>query len=176
MMGKKKEPFGEFFSTAAKPTGCLQRQTQQSKQFKKRPRPEIPQRPQQRGEQRKKQRRAHDGGEDAVKPQLSPADAKRKHQSGERQRDAVERVQRAGEPAGFAPPQAQGAQQIIDQRKRHAQQHRRRQRPGLIPDDRAHGSAAEQAREQPAAVGNGAILVAQRVHPPVHVQLAAVQT
>jgi len=45
---KKKESFADFLNAADKTADRAQRQAQQPQQLKERPRPEIPQRPQQR--------------------------------------------------------------------------------------------------------------------------------
>lgn len=135
---KKKEPFADFLNAADKTASHTQRQAQQPQQLEERPGPEIPQRPQQRRAYRGERRRPGEGAEQHINPQFSRPHAQGKGDSRQRQQQAVDRVQRPGEPPGAPPPQTQRAQQVIEQRQSHAQQNGGAQAPELFADDGAH--------------------------------------
>ena len=118
-------------------------------QLKQRPRPKVPQRTQQRRKQRKEHRRADGRREQRVEPQLAPAETQREYESGDRQKQTEHRIQRAGERAVLAPPQAKGAEQIVHQRQRHAEQDGREQRPRLFADDRPHPQPPKMRENSP---------------------------
>lgn len=115
-------------------------------QFKQHARPKIPQRAQKRRENAEKERGAERGGDERIKPQLAAADAQGEEEERNREDRAVERVERRGEAAFRAAAQAQGAQQVVEQRERHAQQQRRAQQPDLLVDGDAHLSRRRGAR------------------------------
>ena len=87
-----------------------------------------------------------------IEPQLAPADAQREEKRQQRERRAVEEIERARKAPLRRPPQPHGAQQVIEERKDEAEQERGEKAPRLLGERHAHGaSTPEQAREQAAA-------------------------
>lgn len=128
------------------------RESQQPQQFKERARPEIPQRAQQRREDAEEERRAERGGHNGIEPQLAVPNAQCENEKRQRERQAVKRVERFGKALPGAAAQPQGAQQVVEQRERHAEQERRGKQPKLCVDGNAHISrqtAAKAARRAP---------------------------
>ena len=91
--------------------------------------PEVPERAQQPRAEGKIAHRAEQGGKEHIKPQLAPADAQREEKGEKRGKRAVERVERAGQTAPCRPPQPHGAQQVVEQRERNAEQQRGEKAP-----------------------------------------------
>ena len=118
-------------------------------QLEQRPCPKVPQRAQQWRKQRKEYRRADRRREQRVEAQLAAAETQREHEGGNRQKQAEHRVQRAGERTVLAPPQTQGAEQVVHQRQRHAEQDGREQRPRLFADDRPHPQPPKMRENSP---------------------------
>ena len=136
--GKKKvsfAKFGKFTINFLQPPqrGC--KKTENSKQYL---RPEVPERAQQPRAEGKIAHRAEQGGKEHIKPQLAPADAQREEKGEKRGKRAVERVERAGQTAPCRPPQPHGAQQVVEQRERNAEQQRGEKALRLTGERNAH--------------------------------------
>ena len=114
--------------------------------------PEVPKRAEERREEREAQVRAKGNEGEHIEPQLAPADAQREEKRQQRERRAVEEIERARKAPLRRPPQPHGAQQVIEKRKDEAEQERGEKAPRLLGERHAHGaSTPEQAREQAAA-------------------------
>jgi len=151
---------------------ALQRKAEQREQGKERRGPKIPERAKQCGKAGEKDRRAGRRGKEHIKAQLAAADAAGKAEKRPGKRQHEEHIEQIGESARSAA--AQGAQQIINERDRRAQQKRAGKRACLRPDLHAHRSGAEQPGEEAACARR--VLIAERLDAAVHVQLAAVET
>jgi len=136
--GKKKVPFAKFGKFTIKFFEQPERHCRKRQQRKQNICPKGPQRAQAARQQRKVQHRAQQGRKQHEKPQLTSADAQRKEKRQQRQQQAVERIERAGECARCFPPQADRAQQIVEQRQRRAQQERGEEALRLRAERYAH--------------------------------------
>ena len=149
--GKKKVSFAKFGKFTINPSRRAQREGYDREQREEHARPKVPQRAKEPRAERKVKKRAEQRRKDHIEPQLAPADAHRKEEDEQRKDDAVQRVERAREERALAPPQAHGAQQIVEQREGKAEQQGGGKALCLRRERKAHLSAPEQAREKAAA-------------------------
>ena len=150
--GKKKVSFAKFGKFTISPFQRAQRSGRERAEREHDLRPEIPQRTKQSCCKQKVKERARQRRGDHVEPQLAPADAQREEKRQQRERRAVEEIERARKAPLRRPPQPHGAQQVIEERKDEAEQERGEKAPRLLGERHAHGaSTPEQAREQAAA-------------------------
>lgn len=136
--------------------------------------PEVPKRAEERREEREAQVRAKGDEGEHIEPQLALPDAQREGEKGGGEEETVERVEQVRQGAAGAAAQAERAQAVIEQGERRAEKKGAPEGVELCADLDAHGSASEQAAEQPAGGAVG-VLVEERVDAAVDVELAAVQ-
>ena len=150
--GKKKVSFAKFGKFTISPSRRAQREGYDRKQREEHARPKVPQRAKEPRAERKVKKRAEQRRKDHIEPQLAPADAQREEKRQQRERRAVEEIERARKAPLRRPLQPHGAQQVIEERKDEAEQERGEKAPRLLGERHAHGaSTPEQAREQAAA-------------------------
>ena len=136
--------------------------------------PEVPKRAEERREEREAQVRAEGDEGEHIEPQLALADAQREGEKGGGEEETVERVEQVRQGAAGAAAQAERAQAVIEQGEGRAEKKGAPEGVELCADLDAHGSASEQAAEQPAGGAVG-VLIEERVDVAVDVELAAVQ-
>ena len=137
--------------------------------------PEVPKRAEERREEREAQNRAEEGEGEHIEPQLAPSDAQREGEKGGGEEKAVERVEQIRQGAAGAAAHTEGAQAVVEQRQRRAEEKGAPEGVQLRADLDAHALASEQTAEQSAG-GAAGVLVEKRVDVTVNVQLAAVET
>ena len=107
--------------------------------------PKIPHRPQKRGEGGEKQHTAAHRPQQQIQPQLPLRPAEHEEEDRQARGHAVQDVQRRRQ-AGQ--PQAEGPQQVIQQRRSHAQQDRLTEEQERLGESRGHGASPEQPVEK----------------------------
>ena len=150
--GKKKVSFAKFGKFTINFLQPPQRRRREARKGEQHLRPEGPQRAKKPRAEREVAHRAKKRRAEHIEAQLAPADAQREEKRQERERRAVEEIERAREAPPRCPPQPHGAQQVIEERENEAEQERSEKAPRLLGERHAHGaSTPEQAREQAAA-------------------------
>ena len=133
--------------------------------------PKIPHRPQKRGEGGEKQHTAAHRPQQQIQPQLPLRPAEHEEEDRQARGHAVQDVQRRRQ-AGQ--PQAEGPQQVIQQRRSHAQQDRLTEEQERLGESRGHGASPEQPVEKAPPLLT-AVLIGDGIDPAVHMELAPVQ-
>ena len=146
LFGKKKVSFAKFGKFTIKSFQRAQRCGEKREQREQNSCPERPQRAKEaRADEKVKERAAERRG-DHVEPQLAPRRAQGKEEDEQRKERAVERIAKRREKGKIAAAQAQGAQQIVDEREREAEQERGKKALCLRGERKAHALSSEQAR------------------------------
>ncbi len=127
---------------------ALQRKAEQCEQGKERRGPKIPEWAKQGRKAGEKNRRARDCGKEHEKPQLAAAHAPRKAEKSRGEQQHKECVERIGERTQLSPPQAQRAQQVVNECQANAQQKRAGERARLRSDLHAHRRQGPKRREK----------------------------
>ncbi len=123
-MGKKKELFCKFVQFTIIFFREQERGAQKTQKSGEAVCPEVPEGAEERGEKGEAEGCAEQDGKEHIKAQLAPADAEREGEECGGEEQAEERVERAGQDAVRAAAQAQGAQTVVEQGERRAEQER----------------------------------------------------